>query len=336
MGRHGGGSRSGGSRSRSSSSRSHSGSRSRGSSSSVKSSKTPFRGCYNRSYYYRGRYHPYYTTDATFGTNSGFNVFKLIIAIFITIHMLLMLCTMGFSMISFGSKVDGNPDRIAIVDNIDILTPDEENKTLELLHDVYDKSGMPITIITDDFTWKDYYANIETYSEELYYTIGMDETAMVILFTQDDVGDFIDWEYDVYCGDDTVNCLSDETFDEFLDIFQKSMSKQDLYYALDYSWNAVIEDLAKTNVNPAGIPVLIFILCFYSIFYIFLFGGNRKKKQAAKYFKEHPEMLNTEPMRLYSECPNCGASNTAMSETCPYCGSILKLSDANVVFVKSK
>ena len=226
MGRHGGGSRSGGSRSRSSSSRSHSGSRSRGSSSSVKSSKTPFRGCYNRSYYYRGRYHPYYTTDATFGTNSGFNVFKLIIAIFITIHMLLMLCTMGFSMISFGSKVDGNPDRIAIVDNIDILTPDEENKTLELLHDVYDKSGMPITIITDDFTWKDYYANIETYSEELYYTIGMDETAMVILFTQDDVGDFIDWEYDVYCGDDTVNCLSDETFDEFLDIFQKSMSKQ--------------------------------------------------------------------------------------------------------------
>ena len=41
-------------------------------------------------------------------------------------------------------------------------------------------------------------------------------------------------------------------------------------------------------------------------------------------------------MTLYSECPSCGASNTAQSETCSYCGTLLKIGDGNVKFVGPK
>lgn len=324
MGRHGGGSRSGGSRSRSSRSGSSSRSGGRGSS-GARSSNKPFRGCYNRSYYHRGRYHPYYTTDAGFGVKRGLgfgNIFSLLL---LTLHMCIMLTSLSSFLIHFGGKVNGNPDRIQIYDEIDILSSQEEEDLKELFQQVYDKSGMPVTIFTDDFEWKDHYNSIEFYSEELYYGIDMDESAMVILFTQKDLGGFVDWEYDMYCGDDTITCLSDATFEKLLDTFQKSMAKQDLYYALDYSWNAIMNDLAKTTLHPDGFIVFFFVLCFYGIFYAIFFSGAKKKLNANKYFRENPQKLDSQPMMVHNECPNCGAPNTTLSESCSYCGSILKL-----------
>lgn len=254
------------------------------------------------------------------------------------------------SMTDFGGKVDGNPDRIQIIDNIDILSTDEENDIIDLLHKIYDKSGMPVTVITDDFEWKENYYSIEAYSEELYYGIDMDESAMVILFTQEeDSKGFVDWEYDMYCGDDTIKCLSDRTFDDLIESFQKSMAKQDLYYALDYSWNSVMKDLAKTSINPGGMILIAFLLCFYGIFYFVIILDIKKKQNAKNYFSENPQMLQTQPMTsenasaqtpvgqplsLYSECPSCGAPNTQMKEVCEYCGSVLKISGENVTLVK--
>ena len=349
MGRHGGGSRSGGSRR--SSSRSRSGSRRGGSSSSsVRSSNKPFSGSYNRSYYYKGHYYPYYTTDANFGIKSAINFPTIVLFLIFTVYMFMIGGGLVVSMTTFGEKVTGNPDRIQIIDNIDILSNDEENDVIDLLHKVYDKSGMPVTVITDDFEWKENYYDIETYSEELYYGIDMDEDAMVILFTlEEDTDGFVDWEYDMYCGDDTIKCLSDKTFDDLIETFQKSMAKQDLYYALDYSWNSVMNDLAKTSVNPkVWIPMTVLLL-FCSIFYILFIHELKHKQRAKEYFSQNPHMLdnsptnsynngsqtiNSQPLSLYSECPNCGAPNTEMREICAYCGSVLKISGKNVTLVK--
>lgn len=330
MGRHGGGSRSGG---RSSSSRSGGGSR--GGGSGVRTSRTPFKGCYNRSYYdRRGRYHTCYTSSKSFGTKSGWNAGIIFSLVFITLHMCLMLTSMFCSMVHIGSKVDGDKDRIYIVDNIDVLTSSEEMEVLELLEDVYDKSGMPVTVYTDDFSWKNHYSYLTVYSEELYYNIGFDENAMIIVFTAEDDNGFYDWEYDMYCGDDTVKCLSDQTFDKLLDNFQKGMAGQDLAEALDYAWSSVMNDLAGTEVSPITIPMMLFILAFYSIFYITILGTMKKSNEAYRYFKENPDKLSTVPMTLYSDCPNCGASNATQNEICPYCGSLLKISDGKVKFVK--
>lgn len=331
MGRHGGGSRSGGS-SRSSSSRSSGGSRS-GGSGAITSSK-PFAGCYNRSYYDRfGRLHTCYTSNKNFGTQSAWN-FGIIIALaFVTIHMLIMLGGFGSTIINFGSKLSGNTERIYIQDNANVLTDNEEQEVLGLLKDIYNTSGMPVTVYTDDFSWKEHYDELSVYSEELYYRIGYDEDAMIILFTVDNDNDFYDWEYDIYCGDDTIKCLSDAAFDKLLDNFQKGMANQNLARALNYAWDSVMDDLAKTKVNWAEAPILLFILAFYSVFYIAILGGTKKQNDAYRYFKKNPEKLSNTPMTLYSLCPKCGAPNTTQSETCPYCGTLLKIADENVKFV---
>lgn len=224
-----------------------------------------------------------------------------------------MLAAFGSTLVSFGSKVSGNPDRIYIEDTANVLSDQEEQDVLELLKDVYDASGMPVTVYTDDFSWKDHYDRLEIYSEELYYSIGFDEDAMIILFTVDNTNDFYDWEYDMYCGDDTTKCLSDAAFDTLLDNFQKGMANQDLAKALDYAWNSVMDDFAKARIHWSQLPALIFILLFYAIFYLAILGGTKKQNAAYKYFKANPEKLSNAPMTLYSDCPSCGASNAAQN-----------------------
>ncbi len=322
MGRHGGGSRSGGS----SRGGSRSGGGSRGGGSGIKTSKTPFRGCYNRSYYdRRGRYHTCYTNSSSFGTKSGWNFGIVFALVFITFHMFAMVGGFASSFITFGSKVSGDISRIKIVDNADVLTSTEETQTRKLLCEVYNVSGMPVTVYTDSFEWKNHYDNLEIYSEELYYQMGFDEDAMIILFTTDGNVDFYDWEYDMYCGDDTIKCFSDASFDKLLENFHKGMASQNLYSALDYAWNSVMNELAKTTINWSGIPMLLFILAFYSVFYITILGGTVKQNAAYKYFKENPEQLTRVPMTVLRECPSCGAANSFQEENCPYCGALLKI-----------
>lgn len=326
MGRHGGGSRGGGSRGRSG------GGRSGGS--SARSSRTPFRGCYNRSYYdRRGRYHSYYTSSKNFGTTGGWNAGTIFALVFVTIHMFVMLSGFSSDFIHFGKKVHGNADRIYIVDEANALTAAEEEQVLELLHEVYEKSGMPVTVYTDDFEWRDHYASIETYSEELYYNIGLDEDAMILLYTTDNSDDYYDYEYDFYCGDDTVDCLSDASFDTLIDNFHKGMSGLNLYDAIDYSFHSIMDDLAVFKINWIGAPSILMLLAFYSIFYISILKSVTQKNAAYRYFKEHPESFSSEPMTLYSTCPNCGAPNSEQSEVCPYCNGLLKISDGKMKFV---
>ncbi len=333
MGRHGGGSRSGGG-SRGGS-RSSGGSRSGGS--GARTSSKPFSGCYNRSYYdKRGRYHSFYTSDRNFGTKSGWNSGIIIALAFITIHMLMMMGGFLGSCIEFGGKVDGDTSRIFIEDRVDLLTEAEEKEILLLFNEVYEKSGMPVTLYTDDFAWQDYYYSLEIYSEELYYNLGLEEDAMLILFTTETNNGFFDWQYDMYCGDDTIKCLSDEEFDTLLSKFQKAMAGQNLKDALDYAWNAVMDDIGAVNIYWSQLPVLVGLALFYGVFYAVILYGNRKSNEAYKYFKKNPEKLSMSPMTtIYRTCPSCGASNTEGGYNCKYCGSLLKIKEGNTQYVQS-
>ena len=44
------------------------------------------------------------------------------------------------------------------------MTDNEEQEVLALLQDVYDASGMPVTVYTDDFSWKEHYDSLEVHS----------------------------------------------------------------------------------------------------------------------------------------------------------------------------
>lgn len=330
MGRHGGGSRSGGSRGSSSRSGGSGGSSSR-------SSRTPFRGCYNRSYYdRRGRYHSYYTNSKQFGTASGWSGGTIFALVFITIHMFIMIGGMASSFIHIGEKINGDKDRIFIADHAEALSDSEEAQIMELLYEVYEKSGMPVTVYTDDFAWREHYTSIEVYSEELYYNIGLAEDAMILLYTTNNSDEFYDYEYDFYCGDDTISCLSDASFEKLIDNFYKGMAGLNVHDAIDYSFRSIMDELAQTAIAPEIIPSLVIILVFYSIFYITILGSVLKNNAAYKYFKEHPEQLSFEPLTLLSSCPNCGAPNSEQKEVCAYCNSLLKLSDKHTRFVSPR
>lgn len=326
MGRHGGGSRSGGSRS---SSRSSSGSGSSGS--GARTSRKAFRGSYNRSYYdRRGRLCTYYTTDKDFGVKKGWRIGTIISLIFITLHMCMMMSGVVASCIQFGGKVNGDMKRIYIEDKANLLSSAEEVEIIELFHKVYKKSGMPITLYTDDYSWKEHYYSIETYSEYLYYKISYAEDAMIILFTVNEDDDFFDWEYDMYCGDDTVKCLSDEDFDKLLSNFQKAMANDDLAKALDYAWNSVIDDMAKTKLNFVAIPMFFFLGILYAIFYFALLGSAIKNKAAYKYFQENPHKLSMEPITSFTNCAFCGVSNPSQNIVCEYCGAAMNNDDFSI------
>lgn len=325
MGRHGGGSRSGGGRSGSSSGGS------RGGSSGVQSSHKAFVGSYNRSYYDgRGRLRTYYTTDKDFGVKKGWRIGTIISLIFITLHMCMMMSGVVASCIQFGGKVNGNMKRIYIEDKANLLSSAEEVEIIELFHKVYKKSGMPITLYTDDYSWKEHYYSIEPYSEYLYYKISYAEDAMLILFTVNDENGFFDWEYDMYCGDDTVKCLSDEDFDKLLSNFQKAMANDDLAKALDYAWNSVIDDMAKTKLNSVAIPMFFFLGILYAIFYFALLGSAIKNKAAYKYFQENPHKLSMEPITSFTNCAFCGVSNPSQNIVCEYCGAAMNNDDFSI------
>ena len=88
-----------------------------------------------------------------------------------------------------------------------------------------------------------------------------------------------------------------------------------------------MDEMAKTSVSWAGIPTILIIIAFYSIFYIAILGSTVKQSEAYKYFKEHPEQLSHTAMKVYSVCPSCGAANSFEEENCPYCATLLKIID---------
>lgn len=285
MGRHGGGSSGG-------ISHAFRNGRRHGRGSAVIHSSVPFAGGYNRSYYHKGVYHSHYTNDKKFGT-SLFRVICYFIQILFFFFGTLSVTqfTPDTPLIVFGEKVNGDLNRIVIQDTIDLLTPGEEERIKDLFSKVYAASGMPITLYTDDMEWQGKYNSIETYSEELYYAMGEEEDAMIILFTCNDNSD---WVFDIYCGDDTIKCLSDTAFEKLVDNFQSGMAAQELIHALNHSLNSIMDDFAKTYIDSSTLYfVLILVCCCYvvkesvSSFLI--------EKNAYTYFKENPEALVDSP-----------------------------------------
>ena len=332
MGRHGGGSSSGGSRSSSSSSSSSSGGGSR-----IRTSNRPFVGGYNRSYYHGGKFYSYYTEDANFGQKSGWNLGNIIGLLFITFHMSIFFGVFFVMFVQHGEKINGNRNLIFIEDTIDMFSNEDEEKLISLFNTIYDKSGMPIMLYTDNFDYKNHYDSIEVYSEQLYYSNTIDENSMIILFTSD-IENYINtgkmaWDYDFYCGDNTIKCLSDEEFNKVLDNFYKGMFQYEVADALVYAWNFVMDDLGKTEINKIIIPIYIGLLAFYSMFYVSIFSSIIKENRAYKYFKQNPEKIYESD--IYSTvnkiaatkicyCTYCNTKNNINNLVCTYCGHKLK------------
>lgn len=315
-----------------------------GGGSGVRSSKKPFEGCYNRSYYdKRGKLHTYYTNDINFGTKNGVTKGLVFAMTLITVLVVVMLIFMFFMFGQIGFKINGNRELIAVYDNIDILSSREEKELVSLFEKVYDKTGMPIMLFTEPKSELLEFDSIEEFSEDLLYSYSDDENSMAIVWVDTSYRNFYRRKYDFCCGDNTVWCFSDETFEELLSIFKKAEESMPLADALDHTWNEVMDDLATTKIDPIGIVVFANVALFYGFFLIVLILPMIKSKQAQKYFEKNPDKLEMRPMKLNTQntqnaqpvqpaqiaqqilprCYNCGARNENNSTKCPYCNSSL-------------
>lgn len=292
MGRHGGGSRGGGGGG------SHGGGGSSGGGGRSSHSTTPRAGYFNRCYYTRrGRYVSYYCADPTFGTKRGITVGDVVSLVFITVHMCLMLGGFVGSALFFGQPVDGDRSNIAIYDQIDLLNERDEQSLLSLFERVYQKSGMPVFVVTDDFGWRNEFYSIEACSEYYYYTQTLDEDAMIVFFAADESKGFYDWEFDIYCGDLTEKCLSDADFDKLVEDVRKNAYSKGLTGALTAAFEDAIPEMARFKLD--GDPMLLIIIpvicLFYSLFYVSIIGGIKRRNEAYEYFQQHPEAMSTVP-----------------------------------------
>lgn len=306
----------------------------------IKTSKIPFQGCYDRSYYSLfGKYHRIYTNDKDFGTTSGLNFFiVMILAFFLFVAIGAISGTINTAF-TYREKIDGNSSRILIADNIDVLTESEEAEILEVLQEVYNKSGIAVTVYTDDFDWHNTYDHIESYSKRLYYSIGVDETGLLLFYSTDPDADFFRCDFDFYYGDDTTAWATYQLKDKLWDNFTQKLSGSNLGEAIHSSFASILEDLTIFAVNsdfmPLFMPTLLFVVLFMGSFGCLLFVAFIDVKQisAHRYFKKHPDQLSYEPLFFHSTCPSCGASNPAHGKTCPFCNTLLIITDKDKKYV---
>ena len=111
----------------------------------------------------------------------------------------------------------------------------------------------------------------------------------------------------------------------------------DIPYAVEYAWDAVMDDIGKTNIDKSGIMIIPFLVLIYGTFIFVIFSSIRKQNIAYKYFKEHPEKLSNrrcdaedlaearkESVRNEEahvvKCKNCGVDNLSTDKTCRFCG----------------
>ena len=277
----------------------------------TKKSKQPFNGCYNRCYKNkRGKVVNYYTIDKTFGIRNGWTTGNTLALTFILFHMAIMISSYIFNLVQIGGKIDGDSKRIMIIDNIDILSSEEEETLLDTFYQIYEKTGMPITLYTDDFNWRSNYKDkneiidIKVYNKELYYKIDKSEKGMSILYIEEKGNKLKNAEYDFYIGMETQKCLSNKSLDKLTKTFEKSLQNMQFNKALIYALEEINLDLCKTTININIIPSIFLLLPLYAISIMIILLPIRKKVAAYNYFKKYPKELDMKKIVLEEENSN--------------------------------
>lgn len=142
----------------------------------LKKSIKPFYECYDRTYYdKKGEKHTFFTNDAECGTRNGWNSFAIyifVLMLILSIPLLNIALLPTISMISNFSgykKIEGNISHISIDDNANILNNEQETELINLFHNVYDKTGMPIILYTVKYDYKYKYESPSDYKKKNNY-----------------------------------------------------------------------------------------------------------------------------------------------------------------------
>lgn len=217
---------------------------------------------------------------------------------------------------------------IEVVDKIDILSSDEENKILEQLKAMYDKTGVPIVFLTDsNENWKPYYSSLENYAYDKYCQHFRDEYHWLIVYTQPEDLDpnFVDWYWEGMIGDYIEPAIHQTKIDSFNKIVQ-----EELYRNVDNPGKAFIlgfenlyENVDKISVNWS---CLFMILLVYSLLLFGMINSCFIEPKKVKKYANYIEVKTDKPIEI--KCDYCGGVyilGTCLS--CPHCAAPVKTID---------
>ena len=247
-------------------------------------------------------------------------------AIISFVVVLVFLAFISVGMIQIPRKLSVNTEKdIKVVDEINILTNEEETEIQIRLSELYEKTGIATTVLVEDNSaWQPYYDSLEGYAYDRYCREFEDEYHWLIIYTQPENPDsgFIDWYWEGMIGDDTASALPQERIDAFNEELQENLYRypETPSKAFIKAFDNLITDSQKILIDREGLLVLLSFLVEYGFFMViicFIEPMQRKK------YADYVEVKNKKPVEI--KCDYCGGVYiVGTCTTCPHCAAPVK------------
>ena len=245
----------------------------------------------------------------------------LVLICILVVGTLLSAVTLGLRIPTKIKTTYSNP--VKLEDNLNVF--DQSDALMNAVQKFYETTGIPVTIVTGDNSWKDNYNSLENYAYDLYVQRYTDEDHWVIVYTTDGAEDFERWYFEGMQGDNTDDILTREVTDKFNTNLTKYIMNANYSesQAFAQAFSDIMPGIMKVEFHPgftlASIPGMLPWLTFLFILYHSL------SNTAYKDYIQCPDDNVVNPRDNEASCEYCNGTYYIGSVTsCPHCGAPIR------------
>lgn len=283
-------------------------------------------------YYHNGSYQNYYTQGCTKETLSTDFYYAVLCFIIATIATIVAIC-FAFTFIR-PINVPRTQQSAYIQDNINCITEKEEAELNVLFQNFYEETGISMTLLTTDNSYKEDFNNLELYAYDTYVKMyGDDETHWLIVYSQDNARY---WEFEGMQGNDTDSIISYKVANKFTSELDKNLRRYSNNNDINFSdvFSKTLESsIPKINTitlndidHLMGTIFLAFVAIIFFISGAVMCFDSRDRRIIKNKAIEVPKKIKI----LEDKCDYCdGIYIIGTVTVCPHCGGALHPHDEN-------